>query len=395
MLDGFYADFYGWDVVMYYIYSVRSFMQEYSWQVRLSYSIILMCILVMIVLMISFAVNIRRRQRHQRDYDHCYNTYSEAFIEILQDETPLTEKQILEICDEDEQGFSYYDGFLYAEILTHIRMSMNKQLYFPNLQRLCEITGAKAAIEERLKKRRSKLRSLQMVDTLPMVINEGLLSNYTAHFNARVSQLARVAHYICSQTEPYLYLLEDMNKPQSKWYRITVHRLLGWKKMQHFPMPPLLMLAQQCENPKMAAFLVGEISFWGTDDEKRQLVSFFDDSRIPCRIAAVRALARLRNEGAEEQILGSYESQPQVVRREMQKAIASFHSGKYVDFFANIYKNTPSHLSRQIALECLYDYCEEGRIQFEKLALDASEKNVVLFDQIRALHRIQEGTKAC
>lgn len=387
--DGFYAEFYGWDVVMYYVYALRSFMQQYSWQVRLSYGIILLCVLVMVLLLILFSVRIGQRRRHQHDYDHCYNTYSESFFEVLENREQLTKQQILEICDEDEQGFGQYDGMLYAEILTHVRMELNETLYFPNLQKLCEITGAREALELRLKKRKDVFSALQMINTLPLNINEGLLAIYTDHRDKQVAQLARVAYCMCSQTEPYLYFLYDMNRAQSPWYRITIHRILGWKKEQNFPMPPLLMLAQQCENPQMAAFLVEEVSYWGTDEEKHQLQTFFDDPRIPCRIAAIRSLARLSHEGTEEQIMAAYESQPQVVRRELQKALASFHSGKYTEFFARLYITTPSLTSRKIALECLYTYCEEGRLRFEELAQQAEGQEVILFNQIRTLHQIQ------
>lgn len=391
MTDGFYAEFYGWDVVMYYVYSVRSFMMQYSWQVRLSFSIILLCIAMMVVLMVLFTKQIRNRKQHQHDYEHCYATYSEAFIEVMEEPTVLSEKQILEICDEDENGFRYYDGLLYAEILTHIRMSMNDKLYFPNLQRLCEVTGAKEAIELRLKERKDVFRVLQMVNTLPLRINEGLLAIYTSHGNTQIAQLARLAYCMCSQSEPYLYLIQDINKPQSTWYCSTIHRILGWKKMQNLPMPPLYMTATICENPRMAAFVIEETSYWGTEEEKHNLVNFFNDKRIACRIAAVKALARLGYENVEDQIYQSYEGQPQIVRREMQKAIAGFHSGKYVEFFANIYLNTPSRISCQTALECLYDYCEAGRVRFEQLAAQADEKDTLLFNQIRTLHQLRNS----
>lgn len=389
MANGFYAEFYGWDVVMYYIYAIRSFMQQYSWQVRFSYGVILVCILTILLVFILFTIRIRQRKRHMAEYNHCYDTYSEAFIRVLEEREPLNNHQILAMCDESQKGFAYYDGFLYAEILTHLRMLLHETVYFPNMQKLCELTGAREALELRLKKRRSIMRSLQMVNTLPLNINEGLLAIYTAHKNPQIAQLARVAYCMCSQTEPYLYFLDDMNKPQSPWYRITIHRILGWKKEQNFPMPPLLMLAQQSENTAMAAFLVEEISYWGTEDEKKQLVTFFNDSRIPCRIAAIRALARLKQEGVEEAIIQTYESQPQVVRRELLKALAGFHTGKYVDFFADIYLNTPSLTSRKIALECLYTYCEEGRLCFEQLSATVTGKEeTVLFDQIRTLQHL-------
>lgn len=390
-LDSYYVEFYGMDVVMYYIYSIRSFMQQYSWQVRLSFSIILVCILVMLMLMVLFTIQIRRRQQHERDYEHCFATYSEAFFEILEEPTVLTETQILEICDEDDNGFRYYDGLLFAEVLTHIRMSMNDTLYFPNLQLLCEVTGVREAVERRLKERKDVFRVLQMVNTLPLKINEGLLAIYTSHSNKQISQLARLAYCMCSQTEPYQYLMKDINQPQSTWYCSTIHRILGWKRVQNLPMPPLFMSASICENAQMAAFIIEETSYWGTEEEKHNLVKFFNDKRIPCRIAAVRALTRLGYAEAEDQIYNAYESQPQIVRREMIKALANFHSGKYIEFFAEQYKTTPSHTSRRNILECLYNYCEAGRIRFETLDKETGDQDAVFFSQIRTLAKLKSA----
>ncbi len=391
IVEGAYAEFYGLDVFLYYIYSIRTWMQEYSWQVRLSYAIILACIVTMIVLMFLFARNIRRRRNYEDAYEHCTKTYEEPFFTIIHDENMLTDQQIFELCDvENADDFQEYNGLLYADIITHIRMSLHNILYLPNLQRLMELTGARLALEGQLKARRDVLQTLQIINTLPLVVNEGLLAVYTSHNRKQVSQLARISHMTSSSSEPYLYFLNDMNEPHDPWYRITIHRILGWKREQNIPMPPIQMLANTCENPKMAAFLVEEISYWGTEQEKKDLYNYFEDPRVDCRLAALRSITRMGQADCEQRIMDSYESQPQVVRRAMQHALCSFHSGKYTNFFVSIYQGTPSHISRQTALECLYNYTAESRVIFEELAQSATEEQKVLFDQIRTTYQLQE-----
>lgn len=375
---------------MYYIYAIRSWAQNFSWQVRFSYAIILMCIVTMLILMLLFTRHIRRRKQYQKNYQHCMNTYGEAFLRILNEDSRLTPDQMLEECDATRDDIAQYDGLLYAEIICNLRMSMHERLYFLNLQGLCELTGAHAALELNLKRNHHVLRTLQIINTLPMDINEGALAVYTSHRNQRISRLARITHVISSESEPYLYFLEDMNHPQPPSYRITIHRLLGWKRAQNLPMPPLSMLASTCKDPQMAAFLIEEIAFWGSEAERDKLPTYFYDQRITCRLAAVKAITRLGRSDAEQQIIDSYNDQPQDVRRVMQRALASFHSGRHTDFFVNLYLNTPSHESRSIALDCLFDYNEEGRARFEQLCLEATPEEHVLFEQIRTTHRLAE-----
>lgn len=382
--------FRGVDVLWYYIYIITTFMSEYPWQVRVSYLIVLISILMMLVLMVMFTVQIRRRARHDDEYLHCINTYGETFYDVLSCDHTLSAGQIYEMCDAEPGEFDAFDPAIYVEVLLHVRLQLTDVVYMPNLQQLCELTGAKAVMEQRLKAGRDVTRTLQFINTLPLRINEGLLSVYINHGNRQIRQLARMSYAISSKYEPYRYVLEDMNQPSAPWYRIALHRLIGWKYTQHYPMPPLMMMAQQSKNPTMAAFFIEEVSYWGTEHDKEHLPEFFNDERIECRIAAVRAVARLGDASMEDRIIACYSGQPQSVRREMLRAIRSFHTGKQIDFFVEIFRNTPSHTSYSTALECLYDYNEEGRQRFEQLAQDAAPEQLVLFQQIRAMRQLPQ-----
>ncbi len=388
------AQFTGFDVLMYYFYAIRSYMQDYSWQVRVCYGIVALSILAMLVLIVMFSVQIRKRNKYRTAYKHCENTYGDAFYQILSTPRSLTVAQIESLCDQEEGGFDEYDGMLYAEIICHIRMTMNNILFMPNMQLLCELTGARAALEARLKARKDVVHTLQLLNTLPLSIKEGLLAIYINHSNPQISQLARITYALGSKTEPFLYIQEDIEKPSAMWYRITLHRLMGWRAEQKLPIPSLLMMADHCSNPQMAAFLIEETSYWGTETEKQQIASYFTDQRVTCRVAAVNAVARLAYDDAEDKIIGAYSEQPQIVRRSMLRALLGFHSGKQVGFFVEVYNNTPSHESREVALMCLYSYSEEGRLRFEELSKTANEENQILFNQIRVLQQLKESQRA-
>lgn len=387
---GPYAEFYGFDIILYYWYVIESFMRDYSWQVRVTYAIILMCIVAMLVLGGLFSMQSRRRETHAKNFMHCYRTYAEPFHQILSTREPLTTSDIYEICDASEEEFDEYGGMLMAEVILHLRMNMHDQLYLPNLQILCETTGVRLAIESRLKARKHVFQMLQIVNTLPLYINEGLLTVYTTSRDKQIAGVARMCHLAISRTEPYLYLLDDMNEPQEPWWGISLHRLLGWKHEQGMPIAPLHMLASTCTIPHIAAFLIDELSYWGTEEDKLRLPEFFDDERQECRMTAVKAVARLRIPHGADLIFDAYKLQPQPVRRVMQKALLSYHEERFTEFYVAIFQNTPSHESRRIALNCLYYNTEHSRERFEELSLTADAENKVFFDQIRTLALLKE-----
>lgn len=386
-----FADFYGTDIFMYYWYVVKSFMRDYSWQVRLSYAIILGCMIAMIFLALLFWRQLRIRRAHEQRFNHCMRTYGEAFMQILEDPVHLTGEQMMEICDAEDEDMEQYSGMLFAEVILNLRMSMHNVEYEPNLQTLCEITGARQALEACLKARKHVVQALQVINTLPLYINEGLLAVYTASKDQKTQDLARITHMIISKTEPYLYMLDDMNKSWSPWYPITIHRILGWKKAQGQPMAPLHMLASECTDPNMAAFLIEEISYYGSDDEKGRLYEFFTDKRLNCRMKAVEMVARLRIPNGENLIFDSYHTQPQPVRRVMQKALLSYHQERFSTFYEDIFFNTPSQESRRIALKCLFYNTPESRARFEQLAKTAKPEDELLFRQISTLHELKES----
>lgn len=45
LTDEVVAEFSGFDVLMYYWYMIKTFMSQYSWQVRTSYTIVVLCII--------------------------------------------------------------------------------------------------------------------------------------------------------------------------------------------------------------------------------------------------------------------------------------------------------------------------------------------------------------
>lgn len=385
-----FADFYGFDIIMYYWYVVKSFMLDYSWQVRLSYGIILISIVAMIFLALLFTRQMYMRRYHDDRFNHCMRTYGEAFTQILEEKVQLTGEQMLEICDAEEEELEQYSGMLFAEIILNIRMSMHDVAYMPNLQTLCELTGARLALETCLKSRKHVVHALQIINTLPLYINEGLLAVYTSSKDQKTQDLARITHMIISKTEPYMYMIEDMNKSWSPWYPITIHRILGWKKAQGQPMAPLHMLASECTDPNMSAFLIEEISYYGSDDEKARLPEFFTDKRLNCRMKAVEMVALLHIPNGDNLIYESYHSQPQPVRRVMQQALLSYHQERFSAFYEHLFFNTPSHESRRIALRCLFYNTPESRARFEQLAKTAKPEDELLFRQISTMNELIE-----
>lgn len=388
LLDSITAEFSGFDVLLYWWYTVKTFLSQYSWQVRTAYSIIFICIVALLVLMLLFWRQIKDRDEYNKHYQTCSNSYYDVFQEILQSAWEYDAQEVLDACDATEDDFDHYDGLLFADLICRIRMELREIAYLPNLQILAEVTGAKRAIELNLSKGKNVNKCLQLVCTMPLVINEGLLSLYTSNKDGRAMQLARLANMIVNTAEPFSCLLTDMNEAQAPIYRINIHRIFAWRNAQDMMVAPILMLAQTCKNTEMASFLISEVAYWGTPEEKSHLVDFLSDERIPCRMAAIEAMSQLLIPETEDLLYNSYDVQPQEVRRAILKALVHFHTGKYTEFFANIFNTAPSHISRINALECIYTYTPESKEYFEEMYKNCREKDKLMFDQVRTSHTV-------
>lgn len=393
LLSAFGSDrvvFYDLDVVKYYYQVIKNLYEGYSWQIRASYGLILFSILLMIVLFFMFCHRVRVRTGRVRRNKRLHSLFADQFRQVLQEYEPLMPSQIEEICDCSHDEFRRYNLSSMTKLVTDIRQELQEVIYLPNLQTLCQVCGVTDFLENNLLNNRRVFETMQTLTTINLKISEGRLANYVNHRNMNIRHMARMSYMICTDMEPYRYLSEDLNETLAPWRFMALHQLFGWLQACEKRMPNFLTLVGRIHDAKVAAFVIEEIGYWGSDDDKNKLSTFFLDDRYECRSAAFKAVAMLRDASQEDSMIQTYNAQPEPLRREILSALYAIRSGNQVNFFNEVYHTTASKDTRELTLTYLYDYCEESRRVFEHIRFENNEKDRLLTDQIDSLNLLKQ-----
>lgn len=392
--DGNTVDFSGIDAFDYYYgfvaywgEAIVAWFRDYSWQVQVSFGLILSCISVIIFLAYKFYRSIKKTRAFEKKLTQAKEKYREAFYNVLiQPEEPTVE-EFEALCGADVEHIREYSPLIHSTIISTLRLELSEITSLPNINFICGLTGVTQYYEQNLINKHDILSTLQNIVNMSLRISEGLLAIYINHHNSNIRHMARMAFIICTETEPYRYLEEDLQEPQSLWRPMMLHRLFGWLRDTERQMPQFLVLASVMKDESTAAFLIEEIAYWGSDKEKATIKQFFLSPIFKCRQSALRAVAMLCDESQEEAIIESYEHQPDVLRCECLRALSAINSGLHTEFFVKAFYDTSSKRVRETALTCLYNYGSVGRRRFEMMRTEIADDQqaINLLNQIDSM----------
>ncbi|MBR1630901.1 MAG: hypothetical protein IJ680_03515, partial [Paludibacteraceae bacterium] len=387
------AYFYGWEVIQYVFYLLDAYVKQFPWQVRISFTIIGLCILTMLQVLILFLNRIIRRKRDQRRYDYYQKRFESAFRTVLSEPEKISYEEIEYICKTDRSEFARLDGRTLTHLIMSLRRELGASIYIPNMQRLCNVTGVRAHLENRLVKGRNVEHVLQTLITLPIRVSEGALAAYTGNKNKQIRELARSYFGFCSKTEPFLLVAQDVNEPFNLLYPITFHRLCGWHLAKGHPTPHFLSLEEHSDNDGKKALFISEVPYYGTEEEKRSLSRFLTTDNPQSCIAAIRAIALIGDPESENDLIKNYDILFPPAKREILQAVARINTGRQTEFLRQAYLHSTSHNTRAVALSCLYNYGEQGRAAFYELSRTGLDDNQ-FFEQIIFLKNHSQESEA-
>lgn len=386
--DGQSVDFYGIEVIEYYLKRFLLYYGDYSINIRLLYGLILVCIIAMMVVFVLFALRIRHNRRHQREFESASNNLREGFYEILTSDIPPTVETLEKACNVEYDVIMSYRPQILSHLISEICMDLSRELgHIPNSEPLCELTGVKQMYEENLTSATNVLLTLQNIANMHVIVKESLLAVYINHHDNNVKQMARICYALSSTSDPYRYFKEDLNTPQGVWRIMMLHRLFSWLWANDRQMPQFLVLSEEIDNEDSVAFLIEEVAYWGTDKEKASLHTLFLAQNYRYRKAALRAVAILRDKNQEQAAVDSFDKQPDALRQDVLNVVAAINSGNHTDFFVHAYRTSLSKKTREVALTCLYSYGTDGRRTFEMLRGEVMESATdrALLDQIDSM----------
>ncbi len=386
--DGQSVDFYGFEVVEFYLKRYLMYFSDYSINIRLLYGLIIVCIITMIILFVMFIHQIRRTRRKKKALEKARKNLHEGFYQILISDVKPKVEDLEKACDMTLDEIKKYKPAVLSQLISEICMDLSRELEnIPNTETLCSMTGVKALYERNLATKTYVLLTLQNLANMHIPVSEGLLAVYINHHNADVRHMARICHVVSSSADPYRYLEEDLNEHQGLWRFMMLHRLFGWLKANERQMPQFLVLSQKVQNQDSVSFLIKEVAYWGSDTEKSQLHTLFLSPNYRYREAALHAVAVLRDKNQEQAAIDTFEKQPDTLKQEVLRAVYAVNSGQHTEFFVKAFRTSALKTTREVALSCLYSYGTDGRRRFELLRSELlqDENDRVLMDQIDAV----------
>ena len=386
------AYFYGWEVVTYVRYLMDAYLRQFSWQVQSSLTLIALSSLTILLLAIVFTQRMMVRNSKDKLFELCRARFEEPFREVLNINEKLPHEEIEYICKVDTSALQTFDPATFARLIVKLRLEVADEVFLPNMQRLCNMTGVQAYLEYCMVKGHHVEETLQILMTLPIRISEGALAAYTGSRNHRTRDLARSYFGFCSKTEPFHYVMQDANEGFQLWYPTTLHRLVGWHHAKGHPVPQFLTLARQSENSDKRALFISEIPYWGSEREKRGVRAYLTSTDPKCRSAAIQALAIIGDPDSEDELVANYNSQFPQAKRETLLAVAKINTGRQAEFFKQAYLTSSSQNTRAVALSCLFNYGPEGRRVFHELA-HVGLDDTRFFEQIESAEYKSEEKK--
>lgn len=397
--DGNSVKYIGTDAFDYY-YGMVSFIWEkqlatfrhFPWQVQTAFTLTVLCIIVMLIVAWRFFRKKKQFQQFQEELAEVNEKYRVHFWNILTSADLFTRQMVEEECQLTSEDFAQMSPAVLSTVISELRLELSELTFLPNIDILCEVTGVKLYYENNLTHRHDVLSTLQNLVTMTLRISEGHLATYINHHNDNIRHLARMSYIVCTKAEPYRYLEEDLQEKQALWRPMMLHRLFGWLRDTDRQMPQFLVLAGVMKDDDTAAFLIEEIAYWGSDNEKESISTFILSPMFKCREAALKAITFLHDDRHEQDIIDSYPNQPEYLRRECLRAIYSIRSGRHAQFFVDSYNGTSSQETREVALTCLYSYTAESRRIFEFMRNDiaADTDGLTLLNQIDSLAILQQ-----
>ena len=197
------AYFYGWEVVTYVRYLMDAYLRQFSWQVQSSLTLIALSSLTILLLAIVFTQRMMVRNSKDKLFELCRARFEEPFREVLNINEKLPHEEIEYICKVDTSALQTFDPATFARLIVKLRLEVADEVFLPNMQRLCNMTGVQAYLEYCMVKGHHVEETLQILMTLPIRISEGALAAYTGSRNHRTRDLARSYFGFCSKTEPF------------------------------------------------------------------------------------------------------------------------------------------------------------------------------------------------
>lgn len=386
-------EFAGWDVLAYYFTLWRNEFLDYPWVVQVSYVILLLCSISVVYLFLLIAITDFKERRQNRMFRKLLKAYYNKLIEICESPDYIPREEIRSRLGYEEKKWKDWQMRIIGRLLVKVRADCDDEAFSKdNMRNVANMFGLDVFLENKLRFgfRANKVRLMQVVKYLRLPMAESVLVRLLNARNQTLSNDVRLYYMAQSDYEPLRFIEKKSYYNYRPWDCLEFHQIFKRRRQEGRVIPTFRSYIEATSSVELKVFLIRETAYWGSDEDVSAMKKFFDDEEFSLRSAAFACMGIRRYADCEEEMEATYNIQTEPLRRDMIEALHRIGSGKALDFFEYVYKNTVSVLTRQTVINCLWTYGESGKMMFHKLRAEASDKDRVLFDQIESISSLNK-----
>lgn len=380
----------GWNVVRYYYFLYVHLFADYPWVVRIAYGVIIICCLAFILLGIAMMVDVYIRWRNWKKLVEIEKLYLEKLKSVCYaDVENLSTDEIMRRMEYKPRKWKNWEMRQWANVFIEASRFTNTQNpNLTNIQRAMRMVGFTDYVEAQLMhgKRTVKLKMIQTVRLTNMQLPNSTITRLVNDKDEELRMAARLYYMCTSKDDPYVFFEEETKKGMrfSLWDMMELHEIFRKVDEGGLRAPLFVPILQRVANPNVAAFMLQEIAYWGTDQEMRYVMEYFESPDFTQRAAAFTAMGIRRFAEAEKSMERVFHKQTEANRRLILNSLLSIKSGRAVPFFRDTYNTAISSFTRRTALRCLWMSGASGRAVFDSLQANAKENEKILFQHVES-----------
>lgn len=376
------------DYMKHYLYSVTGFYKELPWAVRTSYSIIQISSLALIILLYILFWDVRRKKSIQKNYSDIKGKYFEKLKEICTQDKEISEKEIKEILElNDDSNFTYSEKILLIDLFLELKMDIAiSPNSIKNIQNSIKAFNLQEFMEERLVKGKDseKLKVIQAVRFLHINIADSYITRLINHRNKDLQKAARLYYIISNDEDPFRYMeRKDGDNNFPVWDMMETHQIFYDCRKADKSLPSFIPAMKQINNDSAVEFFIKETAYWGTDKEMDYLKEYLDSEKEPVVRSVLESITLRKTKGEESKLKDIYYEQPENIKRLILYTLSAISPETSISFFKEAFYSTSSQLTKRMALQCLWKAGNEGKAQLESMQETTDSKNKILFLHVK------------
>lgn len=373
---------------MYFLY-VHLF-ADYPWVVRIAYGVIIICCLAFILLGIAMMVDVYIRWRNWKKLVEIEKLYLEKLKSVCYaDVENLSTDEIMRRMEYKPRKWKDWEMRQWANVFIEASRFTNTQNpNLTNIQRAMRMVGFTDYVEAQLMhgKRTVKLKMIQTVRLTNMQLPNSTITRLVNDKDDELRKASRLYYMCTSKDDPYVFFEEEskLGLHFSLWDMMELHEIFRKVDEGGLRAPLFVPILQRVANPGIVAFMLQEIAYWGTDQEMRYVMEYFESPNFTHRAAAFTSMGIRRFAESEKSMQRVFHKQTEAHRRLILNALLAIGSGRSVPFFSDTYNSSTSSFTRRTALRCLWMSGAKGKAVFEGLKQKADDADRILFQHVES-----------